>query len=129
MSIESTRNEISAVNSKLSSLKSDLKRLQDAKADMDDFTATVKKYRSNVNEHKESIDSFASFSWEGETVGDFKNLYNDAIGDFDMDIIVECVRISDSLDDRILQAQSAVSNNETQLRALNYELRRLLAAQ
>ena len=129
MGIESTRNSISSTRNKISSLEDDLRRLQTARTHIQDLADAVSKYKNRVDEHRSTINSLGSFAWEGQSVKDFKNKYDDAMLHLNADVVSRYASIDSDLEDKIARIRESISYQESELNQLNYTLQTLLAAQ
>ena len=129
MGVDNTRADIYATQDKISSLEDDLSRLKVAKNRAQPLTDAINRYRDNVDAHNNSIDrAGGSFSWEGQTVKDFKKLYDQAASHLNSDVVKRYTDVENDLEDKIAQIQQSLSYYEGELRQLNRTLDTLLAA-
>jgi uncharacterized small protein (DUF1192 family) len=121
--------QIAALQAEITDLRNKITRLENAKSKAQSLIQSAGAYKWDVKRHAESVNQvFGSFSWEGQSVKEFKRLYFASIDTFDAPVLHEYHRLIGDMDVRIAQYKNEIASKEQQIAALYAILAAMAAA-
>jgi len=125
MNISSIESQIAALNSEIAVLENKVTRLTNAKKECETLHTDMSEHKRTVKSHKDSVNAlFGSFSWEGETVKDFKTLYSNAVDYLNDSVLPKYKSIINDIDGEITRLRISIQSKRSRVATLKSELSR-----
>lgn len=125
-SASSISNRISSLSRDIKTLENKVIRLESTRTDAVSRRIDMITYMSSVEHHKDSINAaFGSFSWEGQTVKDFKRIYSNAVYYLGTTVLPMYERLISDINDEIIRLKSIIEVNKGQISSWNVTLSQL----
>lgn len=126
MSVETINTQISKLKSEVRELENNVMRLRTAKINAETYRTDMSTHKNIATLYKDSINAvFGSFSWEGQTVADFKGLFSDALDYLNDTILFKYDNIISDISDRIDTLNSTIAIKRNQITSITTMLSRL----